>query len=377
VSTEATSPSSEPIPVYRPSLGERERTALLDAFDSGWISGRGPHIEAFEEAFADTVRCGEAVAVSNGSVALHLVLSVLGIGPGDEVIVPSYTYVACANAVTHAGAQVVLADCSPETLQADLDDVVRRVTDRTRAVIIPFLFGYPLDVQPIVSRLDSLGIALIEDCSEALGTRVGDRPVGNLGLAATYSFFGNKTITTGEGGMVVTSNARLARDLRLFRNQGVGPEGGFAHLVAGFNYRMTNLQAAIGTVQLSRLGEFLERKRVISATYVRGLSGLPLRLIGEPIGSESSYWLCTAILEDGIDREAVISLASMRGIDLRPGFVPMHLLPMYASDAADFPISESIHARVMCLPSYPSMSDQDVASVIDIVSKAVREVAFP
>lgn len=370
---EVTSPPNEPIPVYRPSLGEGERKALIDAFDSGWISGRGPHIEAFEAAFADAVDGGEAVAVANGSVALHLVLSVLGIGAGDEVVVPSYTYVACANAVTHTGAQVVLADCSPENLQADFDDVLRRITTRTRAVIIPLLFGYPLDVRPLAARLDSLGVALIEDCSEALGTRVMGAPVGKAGIAATYSFFGNKTITTGEGGMIVTSSEGVARDLRLHRNQGVGPEGGFAHSVAGFNYRMTNLQAAIGRVQLSRLGEFLERKRHIASAYARGLDGLPLRWIDEPAGGTSSYWLCTVVLDETVDREAVISRASQWGVDLRPGFVPMHLLPMYRREGSELPISDAIHPHVMCLPSYPGMSDQDVATVIAAVSNAINK----
>lgn len=360
-------PPLEPIPVYRPSLGSREREALLDAFDSGWISGRGPQIEAFEDAFAQVVGSRAAVAVSNGSVALHLVLSVLGLGAGDEVIVPSYTYVACANAIAHTGARPVLADSSPQHLQAEIDHVISRITPRTRAVILPYLFGYPLNARSLAVALHERGIALIEDCSEALGSRVNGRHVGNLGAASTYSFFGNKTITTGEGGMVTTNDSSLAEQLRVWRNQGVGDEGGFAHEVAGFNYRMTNLQAAIGEVQLSRLGEFIARKRQIADFYGKSLTGLPLRLITEPAGSHSSYWLCTGVLDAHIDRFDLMSHASAHGVDLRPGFIPMHHLPMYREGGACLPGTEEFHARVVCLPSFPTITDgelQHVASAL-------------
>lgn len=361
------------IPVYRPTLGQRERTLLLKAFDSGWISGSGEFVDLFEERFAASVGARHAIAVNNGTSALHVALAALDLGPGDEVVLPALTYVACANAVAHLGAIPVLAESSEETWQADLDSVIHGITPRTRAVLIPHLFGFPVDLSAIAAELALQGIVLIEDCSEALGSLVGGAHVGGLGAVATYSFFGNKTITTGEGGMVTTNDDATADLIRRLRNQGVSRDSTYFHDLRGFNFRMPNLQAAIGVAQLDRLDEFVERKRAIAKEYRDGLPGL--RFLDDPPGGRNSHWLSVAALPEGVDREGLIAETRSAGVDVRPGFVPMYLLPMYRESESGFPRTERFHRRLVCLPSFPGLSDGEVRTIIDVVGRAAVVLA--
>lgn len=360
------------IPIYRPSLGALERRLLLDAFDSSWISGRGKYIEQFERGIADFTGSRHAVAVANGTVALTLALAALNIGRDDEVVMPAYTYVACANSVRQIGAIPVFADSDPFTAQADLDDVLRRIGPRTRAVMIPHLYGYGSDLSHLATELGRMDIHLIEDCSEALGTSIRGKHVGGAGVLATYSFFGNKTITTGEGGMVTTNDDDVADMLRRLRNQGISDVDQYFHDIVAYNFRMTNLQAAIGVAQLERLETFLNRKREIAARYEELLSNSPVWILGDPPAGLSSQWLVTAFIEDDIDRRQIILKAHDLGVDLRPGFIPMYRLPMYEGPVNSFPGTESFQHRVICLPSFPDLRDDELIRVTESLLRAIE-----
>lgn len=362
-----TTSADSAIPVYRPDLSGRERELLLDAFDSGWISGRGPYIERFEHDFARVVGRQHAIAVSNGTVALSLALAALAVGAGDEVVVPTYTYVACANTVRNAGAAPVLCDARADTLQPDLADLLGRVGDRTAAVVVPHLFGFVQDLREVRADLGGRGVFLVEDCSQALGASIGGRPAGTQAIASTYSFFGNKTITTGEGGMVTTDDDALADLMRRLRNQGMSESAPYHHDLVAFNFRMTNLQAAIGVAQLERLETTLQRKREIADGYRDRLAGTGIRLLGDPTGGRSAQWLVTAVLPDAVGREALIRDLQRDGIDIRPGFVPMHRLPMYQRDPLGYPQTEQFHRKVVCLPSFPALREDEVERVAEAI----------
>jgi perosamine synthetase len=360
-----------PVPIYAPELGARERELLLEAFDSGWISGRGAFIDRFEIDFAATVGAKHAIAVFNGTVALHVALAAAGVTAGDDVVLPAYTYVACANSIVHTGARPVFADALSQTLQFDPIHLLAQITPRTKAVMIPHLFGHASELSDLSQILTSRGITLIEDCSEALGASMSGRHVGSSGAFATYSFFGNKTITTGEGGMVTTNDDDLASLVRRLRNQGISPVDQYFHDLVAFNYRMTNLQAAIGVAQLERLGSTLDRKQAIADLYRAQLEGPSLRFLGDPEGGRSSQWLVTAVLRPGIERQGVLNTCREHGVDLRPGFVPMYRLPMYSQSKSDFPQTESFHPSVICLPSYPALTTEDLDHVISVLKRAV------
>jgi perosamine synthetase len=361
--------------VYQPDLGPRERELLLDAFDSGWISGRGPYIEQFENGIAAAAGRRRGIAVANGSVALSLVFAALGVGPGDEVVLPAYTYVACANAVRHAGATPVFADARPDDGQTDLAHALGRITTRTRMLLVPHLFGLAQDMSEVAAELERRGVWLVEDCSQALGATIGGHPVGRRAVASTHSFFGNKTITTGEGGMVVTDDDRLADLMQRLRNQGVTAGTGYDHDLLAFNFRMTNLAAAVGVAQLERLDATLARKRELADAYRVCLDGSGLRLLDDPDGGRSAQWLVTGFLPGHVDRASFIEHARARGVDVRPGFTPMYRLPMYAEDPTGFPGTEAFHASVVCLPSHPTLTQAQVARVVDAVRTGIQAAA--
>jgi perosamine synthetase len=268
--------SGSKIPVYQPDLTGKEREYVLDCLESSWISSKGKYLPLFEDAFAKHVGVSFATGVCNGTVALHLALVALGLGPGDEVIVPTLTYIASANAITYCGAMPVFVDSLRNTWQMDPEDVLRKITPRTRAIMVVHLYGHPCDMDVIRGLADKHRLFVIEDCAEAIGTKYRDRHVGNFGDIATFSFFGNKTITTGEGGMVVTNDPTLFDRAVHFKGQGLAAHRQYWHDVIGYNYRMTNICAAIGLAQLERVDDFLSRKRALAKYYAERLAGLPV-----------------------------------------------------------------------------------------------------
>jgi perosamine synthetase len=350
------------IPVYKPDLGGNERRYVLECLDSTWISSLGAFIGKFEAAVGAATGARHAIAVCNGTVALHLALHCLDLGPGDEVIVPTFTYIASVNTIAQTGARPVFADARPSDWNIDPDDAARRITPRTKAILPVHLYGAPCDMTALTALAHRYGFHIIEDCAEALGTRRDGRHVGTYGIAGTFSFFGNKTVTCGEGGMVITNDDAYAARLRQTKGQGQSLTRRYWHEVLGFNYRMTNVAAAIGLAQMERLPDIAERKQAIARRYRELLGDLPITFQSLDPGVESSYWLVSLLLPAGVDRDAVMAHMAGLGIETRPVFHCAHRMPMYARDD-HFPVAEDIAARGLSLPSYPTLSQEDLERV--------------
>lgn len=354
------------IPVYEPSLAGNVSAYVNECIETGWISSRGSFIPRFEEAFARFTGAEAATSVANGTVAIHLALVALGIGPGDEVIVPSFTYVASVNTILQAGARPVYVDSLEDTLQIDPDNVRRAITPRTRAVMAVHLYGHPCNMDALVQICQEHDLLLVEDCAEAFGTFWRGRHVGTFGDAATFSFFGNKTITTGEGGMVLARDPDVLARCRHLKSQGVSAEREYWHDVLAFNYRMTNIEAAIGLAQIERADELLVAKTALAQKYRDKLKGLPLRT-HDPVGNVShSYWMCSIILDHAEDRARLRAHLDQAGIDTRPFFPQCHLMPHCAAEA-DLPVGASLSRRGINLPSYPTLSAEQIDHICSVI----------
>ncbi len=356
------------IPIHKPDLGGNEAAYVIRCIERGWISGKGSFVTEFEQRFSEAVGVRHAAAVCNGTAALHLALLACGLGPGDEVVVPSLTYVAAVNAVTYVGATPVLADSHAETWQIDPADVERCITPRTRAIIAVHLYGQSCDMDPLCDLAARHGLALVEDCAEAFGTSYRGRHVGAFGDVAAFSFYGNKTVTTGEGGMVVTRRPDLHRRVMHLRGQGLAMGCEYWHDVVGYNYRMSNVHAAIGVAQLERAGEFLAKKRAIASMYQEALAELPVTLHGEQAGTVHSYWVNSIGLHDPAHRDPLRRSLRDRGIETRPVFFPVHTMPVYARFARPLPVAERLARAGVNLPSWPGLSADEVG----IVAEGIR-----
>lgn len=366
------------IPVNTPLLDGNERKYLLECIDTGWISSEGPFIRQFEERFASRVGREFAVAVSNGSVALDAAVVALGIGPGDEVILPTFTIISCAAAIVRAGAVPVVVDCDPATGNMDVSQVAARIGPRTRAIMAVHIYGLPVDMDPLLALCREHGLKLIEDAAEMHGQTYRGRPCGSFGDISTFSFYPNKHVTTGEGGMLVMNDPALAERCRSLRNLCFRPEQRFVHDELGWNLRMTNLQAALGLAQLERLDEFVQRKRRMGARYTAALAGTPGLQLPPPRAAfaENVYWVYPLVLDDAVPadaKEAMRRLAE-RGIGTRPFFWPMHEQPvlrrmgLFAGER--HPVAERIARRGFYVPSGMALTDAE----IDTCAAAVREV---
>jgi perosamine synthetase len=357
------------IPVYEPWLGEREEAYVLDAVRSGWISSLGKYVSRFEEMFADFCGVKHAVSVTNGTTALHLALHALGIGPGDEVIVPALTFVASANAVTYTGATPVFADVDPVTWCIDPHEVERMITSHTRAVIPVHLYGHPAPMAALNELAAAYNLLVIEDAAEAHGAAVNGRRAGSLGTISAFSFYGNKIITTGEGGMLTTGDGKLAARCRLLSDHAMSPQRRYWHDEVGFNYRMTNLQAAVGVAQMERIDEFIARKRRIAGWYREDLSDLPgITLPAEAAGFTNNYWMVSVLIDPpySLSRDALIPVLRDQGIDSRPFLHPMDTLPPYRQ-ARPCPMSLSLSQRGLNLPSSPILTREQVRYICEVI----------
>jgi perosamine synthetase len=348
------------IPLYQPDLTGREREYVLDCLDSTWISSKGEYLARFEAAFARSLGVGHAAAVCNGTAALHLAMAALGLGPGDEVIVPTLTYIASVNAIAYTGATPVFVDALPDTWQMDPAEVERKLTPRTRAILAVHLYGHPCAMDALCAIKAAHGLFLVEDCAEAIGTRFRGRPAGCFGDIGTFSFFGNKTITTGEGGMVVSDDPALHARMVHYKGQGLVPGREYWHDVIGFNYRMTNICAAIGLAQLERLEGFVARKRELGERYRRNLAGSAVTCQGQAPGATPSHWMCSILVERERSRDPLREHLAGRGIETRPLFHPAHTLPIYHQPSHRFPVAEDLAGRGLNLPSWPGLSDGQV-----------------
>ncbi|GLQ88532.1 aminotransferase DegT [Dyella flagellata] len=335
--------------------------------NSTWISSKGEFIARFESGFANFVGAGHAASVCNGTVALHLALLVLGIGEGDEVIVPSLTYIASVNAIRYVGATPIFADSLPDTWQIDPADVERRITPRTKAVMAVHLYGGACDMTALSELCSRHDLRLVEDCAEAIGTLYNGRHVGTFGDVATFSFFGNKTITTGEGGMVVCKTAAMDHSIRHFRGQGLAGDREYWHDVIGYNYRMTNICAAIGTAQLERVNDILRQKKWLAQRYHEALIDVPIQFQALTAGESPSYWMVTILTPASTDRDELRKKLKSAGVETRPVFYPAHTMPMYAQGHRRFPVAEDIASRGINLPSWHQLSSEDIEGIADVI----------
>lgn len=351
------------IPIYQPSLNGNEKIYVNECLDSTWISSKGRFIAEFEAGFAAYTGVRYAASVSNGTVALHLALVALGVGHGDEVLVPTLTYIASVNAITYTGAVPVFVDSVADTWQMDPEDVRRKITPRTRAIMAVHVYGHPCEMDALVAIAREHRIFLVEDCAEAFGSRYRGKHVGAFGDIATYSLFANKTITTGEGGMVVTNDETLHDRVVHFKGQGLAKHRQYWHDVIGYNYRMTNVCAAIGLAQLERADELLSRKRQVAQWYAEGLEGVPVTLHREVGDVYHSYWMCSILVDDPARRDPLRIVLENNGIETRPLFYPVHTMPMYAQKFQRHPVAEDLGWRGINLPSYPDLSRDQVFKI--------------
>jgi perosamine synthetase len=362
------------IPVNEPLLDGREKEYLNQCIDSGWISSEGPFVERFEREFAARVDRRYGVAVANGSVALDVAIVALEIGAGDEVIMPAFTIISCAAAIVRAGARPVLVDSDPNTWNMDVAQIESKITPRTRAIMVVHIYGLPVDMKPLLELAQRRGLAIIEDAAEAHGQTCYGKACGSFGAISIFSFYPNKHITTGEGGMIMTDDERLAERCRRLRNLCFQPPRRFVHEELGWNFRMTNLQAALGVAQLERLDEFVVRKRRMGELYSKLLAGLPRLQLPPPrtTYAENIYWVYGLVLGDGIsfDAEEAMRRFGEYKIGTRPFFWPMHEQPVFRKAGLfageRHPVAERIARRGFYLPSGLALTTEQINRVAEV-----------
>jgi perosamine synthetase len=351
------------IQIAAPHLDGNEAKYVQECLDTNWISSAGRFIVEFEEQFADFCGASFAIATNNGTTALHLALVALGIEAGDEVIVPTLTYIASANAVRYCGATPIFVDSEPIAMTLDVADIERKITARTKAIIAVHLYGHAANMLAINELAGRNGLQVIEDAAEAHGATVDGKSVGSLGTCATFSFFGNKIMTTGEGGAVTTNDAVLAERLRLLRGQGMDLQRRYWFPIIGYNYRMTNIAAALGLGQLEGIDAKLSARRELATRY-DALLNAEKRIVlpsASPWG-ESVNWLYTVLIDGAAaaDRDDIMQRMAADAIETRPIFYPMHHLPPYQDLSASFPGAESLSARGISLPTHTQLTETDV-----------------
>ncbi|MFN0124146.1 MAG: DegT/DnrJ/EryC1/StrS family aminotransferase [Blastocatellia bacterium] len=364
------------IPVADTRLDGNEMEYLRQCVESNWISSIGPFVGRFEQQFAAAVGCEHGVACANGTVALHLTLAALGIGPGDEVILPAFTMIAVANAVSYTGATPVLVDVDPETWNINPELIEAVITPRTRAIIAVHTYGYPADMDAITAIAGRHGLIVIEDAAEAHGAGYRGRRAGNLARAAAFSFYANKIITTGEGGMITTNDGELARVARTLRDHAFSHERHFWHRYRGFNYRMTNMQAAVGLAQLERLEQFVAQRRANARLYTELLGTIRgLTLPRECPDGRNVFWMYGALVGDasGISRDELRACLAARGIETRTFFIPIHFQPVWFEQfrGQRFPVSETLCQRGLYLPSGATLRAADVHLIAEEVRRSL------
>jgi len=361
------------IPVASPVFAGNEKKYVLDCIETGWVSSIGKYIKEFEDEFASFCKVKHAISCSNGTVALHLALLAYNVGPGDEIIVPTLTYVATANVVTYCGARPVFVDSEPETWNIDPKRIEEKITPNTKGIIVVHLYGHPADMDHILEIAEEYNLFIIEDASEAHGALYKNRIAGSIGNIGTFSFFGNKIITTGEGGMVVTNSDKLAERIRLLKGQGMDPKRRYWFPIIGYNYRMTNIQAAIGLAQLETIDFHLKKRREVANYYYEYLRDVPgVILPVEKPWAKSVYWMFSIVLDKNIpiERDAFIDKLYKEGIETRPVFYPMHVLPPYKDLQNDnFPVADNISSRGLNLPTHSNLSEED----IELICMKIKE----
>lgn len=371
------------VPVNEPLLTDDDFAPLEEAFRTGWISSAGKFVDQFENDWAEY--CGQAfgIGVANGSVALQVAIDALDIGSGHEVIMPSYTIISCASAVVRAGAKPVLVDCCPHTFNMAVDQIEEKITAATKAIMVVHIFGHPVDMDPILHLAAKYDLRIIEDAAEVHGARYLSnrnsqspqwKTCGGMGDIATFSFFANKLITTGEGGMLLTSDEHLAKRCRELRNLCFLPERRFLHRELGHQFRLTNMQAAVGINQIKRIEEIVERKRAIASRYTSSLQGLPgVQLPTEHDWARSVFWVYPLLLdpEHELDAAALADRLKAQGVETRPFFLGMHEQPVFREmglfHGETYPVTEMIARKGLYIPSGMAITEEQLEQVCESV----------
>jgi len=368
---------SDFIPVNEPLLNGNEGEYLKECIDSGWISSEGPFVSQFEERLSAIIGRKYGIAVANGSGALDIAVQALMLGIGDEVIMPSFTIISCASAVVRAGATPVLVDADPITWNMDVSQIASKITSRTKAIMVVHIYGLPVEMEPVLELAREHNLKIIEDAAEVLGQICNGKPCGSFGDISTFSFYPNKHVTTGEGGMVVCDDPDLAERCRGLRNLCFQQGKRFVHNELGWNYRMTNLQAALGLAQLERLDEFVARKKSMGAKYTElfaGTDGLEL-MPSKTSYAENIYWVFGLVLSNDVPFEAewAIRCLGQSGVGARPFFWPMHEQPVFRKmgffAGEDYPVAERLARRGFYIPSGLALRDEQMVHVVDAVKK--------
>lgn len=363
-------------PIMEPKLGGNELKYVSDCITSNWISSQGGYVKKFEKEFAEYHDTDYALTTSNGTSALHLALLAAGIGEGDEVVVPDSTFIASANAVRHAGATPVFVDVSPTHWTLDVNKVEEKISSKTKAIMPVHLYGHPCEMDPILKMAKKYSLYVIEDCAESLGASYLGRLTGTMGDIGCFSFFSNKVITTGEGGMVITRSKKLHDKMALLRDHGMSKNKRYWHECIGYNYRMTNLQAAVGLAQMEQIDGFLEKRLAIARWYddrLSDIAGLTLPVTME--WAKNIYWLYTILIDRhivGLSRDDLIDQLDDEGVETRPFFFPIHKQPPYARFRGEFPVAEQLSISGISLPSGNGLFEQDVERVCQIL-KSILE----
>ncbi len=364
------------IPVCEPKLSGKELEYVTDCIKTNWISSKGKYITEFEEKFSKYCGAKYGIATCNGTTALHLALASLGIKSGDEVIIPTFTMIATANSVTYTGAKPVLVDSEPQTWNIDPSKIEEKITKRTKAIMVMHTYGHPVNFDSILEIAEKHNLCLIEDAAEAHGAEYKGKRVGALGDAGCFSFYANKIITTGEGGMVVTNDEKIAEMSRLLRDQAFEPKR-FLHRYIGFNYRMTNLQAAIGVAQMGVIDESVETRRRNARFYnslLKDVEGITLP--PEAPWAKNVYWMYTVLVENsfGMERDKLMVYLKEKGIDTRSAFYPIHIQPVYAEQykGEKYPVAGKLGRKGINLPSGNTLTKDQIRFIVETIASAER-----
>lgn len=363
-------------PVMEPALDGNELLYVTECVESGWISSQGRFVGQFEKMMSEFHGSRRSLAVCNGTVALHLALDALGIGPGDEVILPDFTFAATINAVLYTGATPVLVDVDSETWTIDVDAIYESINPRTRVIIPVHLYGHPCNMKAICNIAKEKKLLVVEDCAEALGASCFGMPVGCWGDAACFSFFGNKILTTGEGGMVLFKDERVFERAKMLRDHGMAKDKRYWHVDVGYNYRMTNLQAAIGVAQMEKVEEILSKKKALMKMYNELLERFEVDIPPKAAWANPVCWLYTVLIKSksSSERDGIIRALQKHGVDTRPTFFPLHEMPPYKDFAGEkkFPVSSFLSRTGISLPSSVGLDSGDISTIVKNLKDAVN-----
>ena len=362
------------ISIAMPVFNGNEKKYLNECIDTGWVSANGRFVKEFEQQFADYCGVKHAISCCNGTVTLHLILLALGVGPGDEVIMPTLTYIATANCVKYCGATPVFVDSEEGTFNMDPKKIEEKITERTKVIMPVHLYGLSCDMDPIMEIAEKYNLKVVEDAAEAHGATYKGRKVGSMGIAGSFSFFGNKVITSGEGGMITTNDEELYKKMMLLKTQGVSADKRYWHVITGYNYRMTNMQAAVGLGQLENINWHISARRRIASLYEKYLGNNNMvKFQKVPEGYESVYWMNNVILQDSVkkDRDQVMAEMEAKNIEMRPVFYPMHIMPPFYDESVKLPVAEKLAARGISLPSHALLSEEEVKYVCDCLKEII------